>query len=127
MSAARDALPAIDRARAAWGEALPDWVLVLAERCDASSQAKVAKEIGYSGAVVSHVLKAAYTGDMAKVEKAVRGAFLAATVDCPVLGDIGGNECLGHQRRKFAMTNHIRVALYRACHGGCRHSQKGGE
>lgn len=126
MSTHREAVSAIERARAAWGDALPDWVRVLAEQCDASSQAKVAKRVGYSPATVSYVLKARYAGDMRAVEKAVRGAFMAATVDCPVLGALPSNTCLENQRRPFAATNHIRVQLYRACHGGCPHSKKAG-
>ncbi|WP_142850831.1 transcriptional regulator [Telmatospirillum sp. J64-1] len=127
MTSTRESVPAVQRARVAWGEALPQWVQVLAEHCDATSQARTAKRIGYSGAVVSHVLKNVYPGDIAKVELAVRGALMAATVNCPVLGDLPTNECLEHQRRKFAATNHVRVRLYRSCHGGCPHSQKGKE
>lgn len=126
MSAVRDTTTsAVDRAEAAWGGDLPDWVRVLAERCDATSQSKAAKAVGYSPATVSYVLKAKYTGDLAAVEKAVRGAFLNAVVECPVMGNLPAHECLENQRRPFAATNHIRVQLYRACRG-CFHA-KGGD
>ncbi len=41
----------------AWGDTLPDWVRALAEACEASSQNKVAQQLGYSGALVSNVLR----------------------------------------------------------------------
>lgn len=122
---------ALDRARAAWGDA-PDWIVTLAEACDRSSQRQVAEEIGYSAATISNVLKATYKGDLTAVEKAVRGALMRLTVDCPVLGEIPANQCLIEQRRPFAATNARRVALYRACRGlggqRCPHSRvhKGG-
>lgn len=125
MTAVREITSAVKRAEAAWGE-VPEWVRVLAEQCDKTSQTKVAKVVGYSAATVSYVIKAKYAGDMSKVEQAVRGAFMNAVVDCPVLGELPANECLENQRRPFAATNHIRVQLYRACHGGCAHSRKGG-
>jgi len=118
---------ALDRAMKGWPQGLPDWVRVLAENCDLSSQSKAAKRLGYSAATVSLVLAGTYSGDIAKVEMAVRGAYLAALVACPVLGDIPANDCLSHQRAPFAPTNHVRVALYRSCHGACAYaSAKGG-
>lgn len=114
--------------REGWGEKVPEWVQILAEECDRASQKRVAEAIGYSSAVVNQVLKHRYTGDLVAVEKAVRGAYLNATVACPVLGDLPLNLCLQHQRAKFADTNNSRVRLYQACHGGCPHAkQKGGE
>lgn len=125
MTARATVASAITRAEVAWGAEMPEWVRVLAERCDASSQSKAAKELGYSAATVSFVLNAKYPGDMAAVEKAVRGAFMAERIDCPVLGALPGHQCLENQRRPFAATNHIRVQLYRSCHGGCPHARKG--
>lgn len=111
---------------AAWGEAPPEWVALLAEECDRTSQKKVAEQIRYSTAVVNQVLKNRYTGDLTAVEKAVRGAYLNATVACPVLGDLQLNRCLQHQRQRFSATNAMRVRLYRSCNGGCPHARKGG-
>lgn len=113
--------------RAHWGDEAPDWVVRLAEECDRDSQSAVARRIGYSPAVVSHVLKARYPGDLAAVEKAVRGAFMAGTVDCPVLGPIAGNDCLQNQRRPFSAANAQRLRLFKACRSDCPHSRlKGG-
>jgi hypothetical protein len=121
-----NAISHIQKAAKAWKNACPDWILVLAEKCEASSQNKVAKEIGYSAAVVSTVLSATYKGDLITVEKAVRGAFMAETVYCPVLGEMASNACLEHQNRPFASSNSLRVRLYKACRSGCTYSRIGG-
>jgi hypothetical protein len=118
-------VPARSRAEAAWGADLPDWIGALAGACDATSQARVAATVGYSAAAISTVLRKCYPGDVGKVERAVRGALMNATVDCPVVGTLAHNECLAHQRAPFAATNVQRVALYRACRGGCPHSSIG--
>ncbi|SNS38690.1 hypothetical protein SAMN06265365_1602 [Tistlia consotensis] len=117
---------AIDRARSAWGEELPAWLLALARACDATSQARAAEAIGYSPAVVSTVLKGRYAGDLTRVEAAVRGAFMAEVVACPVLGEIPTQRCLAEQRKPFTPSNHERVRLYRACRSACPHSKIGG-
>lgn len=106
-----------------WGGKAPDWVHVLAEQRAASTQRAVAEQIGYSPAVVSCVLKGTYRGDLRAVEQAVRGAFLHATVDCPVIGELRAHRCLEIQRQPFAATNPQRVRLYRACRNGCPHSR----
>jgi hypothetical protein len=111
---------------AAWGKKPPEWVQILAEECDRTSQKKVAEQIRYSTAVVNQVLKNRYTGNLTDVEKAVRGAYLNATVACPVLGDLPLNNCLQHQRQRFSAANNQRVRLYRACHGGCPHARQKG-
>jgi hypothetical protein len=108
-----------DAARAAWGDDIPNWVLVLAEQCDASSQKAAAERIGYSPAVVNTVLKHTYKGDLTAVEQAVRGALLDATVLCPVAGELPAHVCLDYQRQPFRSTNAQRVKLYRACRSGC--------
>lgn len=109
-------MSAVDKARAAWGDPLPDWIKALAEACDATSQAKAAERIGYSPAVVSHVLRAAYPGDLTRVEGAVRGAFMAAEIDCPGQNrPIPTDECIGWQRRPYDGGNHLNVTMFRAC------------
>lgn len=117
---------ATNNMRASWGKQAPEWVVLLAEQCDRASQKKVAEAIRYSSAVVNQVLKNSYKGDLTAVEKAVRGAYLHATVGCPVLGDLELHSCLQHQRQKFSATNSMRVRLYRACNGGCPHARQKG-
>lgn len=113
------------RLPADWPDGPPDWIVALAEACDRTSQRQAAEAIGYSASAVSTVLRARYPGDVGRVESAVRGAFMAATVDCPVLGEIPTTRCLHEQVQPYAATNHVRVRLYRAC-PSCRHNRKGG-
>lgn len=114
---------ALDRARSAWGEDIPAWVEALARECDATNQARAAKRIGYSTAVVSHVLRGSYTGALSAVERAVKGALMAVTVDCPVVGTLGTDQCQQNQRAPFSSGNPLRIQLYRACRNGCAHSR----
>lgn len=110
-------MSAIDTARAAWGEDMPEWVAALATECGLSSQNKVAARLGRSAAVVSMVLRKKYSGDLAGVEELFNGAFRSATVDCPALGEVPANECR-HWRdraRTFAVGNPTRTRMYRAC------------
>jgi len=99
------------------------WIDALRAACArVGSQARVAAQIGYSPAVVNQVLKGVYKGDIARVQQAVEGALMGATVDCPVLGELPRNRCLENQDRPFAATNPIRVQLYRTCRESCPHS-----
>jgi len=102
-------------ARGAWGEAAPEWVIVLASACDASTQSAVAKKLGVSSAMINTALKNTYTGRMDKLEARVRGELLNEKVRCPVLGDITKRKCLDAQGRSYAATNAMRVELRRAC------------
>lgn len=109
---------ALQTARDAWGADLPDWIEKLAEACEASSQARVAAQIGRSGAVVSQVLRAKYKGSMISIEELVRGALMGDVVECPALGFLPMHECHDWRRkaRVFAGNNALRVQMYRACH-----------
>jgi hypothetical protein len=61
------------------------------------------------------VLKGTYKGDVSSVQRAVEGALMGMTVECPVIGDLPRNRCLEYQRQPFAATNPMRVQLSRAC------------
>jgi hypothetical protein len=111
------------KALAAWGEPLPDWIEALATACDRQSQNAVARRLGYSGAAVSLVLNHRYGRDLTAVEQAVRGALMATTVACPVVGELAADACNAHQRAPWAPHNPQRIAFYRACRDGCRHSR----
>ena len=104
-----------------------NWHERLREECARTSQARVAERIGYSPAVVNQVLNGGYKGDLRAVQKAVEGAFMGATVDCPVLGMIASDQCLREQKREYAATNPGRVRLWKACRGECPHSRVGKE
>lgn len=118
-------LTASEKAARAWGPEMPDWVRALAEACDKSSQAKVAKVIGNSSSVVNRVLSNSYPGNMNKVAEKVRGHYLSERVTCPALGDISRQRCVAEQDRKLSAQNPLRVRIYRACRSGCPNSRLG--
>ena len=105
----------------------PAWVAVLRAAAAGSSQARIGQRIGYSAAVVNQVLKGTYNGDLTAVEKAVRGALMNETVECPVagVGEIRKDQCLRFQRQPLRATNRANVALYRAC-PACPNNLRGG-
>ncbi len=105
----------------------PDWIAALAAECArVGSQAKVANDLGYSASTISLVLRGKYPGDTTAIEAVVRGRLLATTVDCPVVGELPTDQCTRHQQASWSPTNPQRIAFYRACRGGCRHSRVGG-
>ena len=108
---------------AAWGEDAPDWVITLAEQCNKTTQSAVAKALQYSPATISQVLSGSYRGDLDRLEEMVRGAYLAETVNCPVIGEIGRDVCLSWQKKPYAATSAHRVQMFRACRSGCLHSK----
>ena len=113
----------IDIAREHWGADLPDWVETLAREADRKNASSVANRLGYSGAVISGVLRNKYPGDIAAVEGKVRGVFLGAVVECPVLGEIGRHSCLAEQKMGNTGTSSLRTRLFHACRSGCPHSR----
>ncbi|MDO5648841.1 hypothetical protein [Paracoccus sp. (in: a-proteobacteria)] len=112
----------MDTARAAWGEALPDWVAELAQECSATSQNKVAARLDRSAALVSQVLRNKYAGDLDAVQARFNGVFRAQTTDCPELGLILTQQCQDWQQqaRRFVNVNAMRVRMFRACNA-CPH------
>jgi hypothetical protein len=112
MSAPRDQ---IAKAHAAWGEAIPAEVLILAEACKARTSRAVAQQLNYSDAVISHVLANKYPGDLPKVFAKIRGALMGEMVMCPILDAIGRDRCLTEQAKPFAATNSTRARLFHAC------------
>ena len=99
------------------------WLAALAAEAAQRGQGEAARLIGYRPSVVSQVLSGTYRGDVNAVRRAVEGAFLGATVECPVLGEIPAQRCGALQRQPFAATTPERVKLWRACRGGCPHSR----
>lgn len=110
-------------AREAYGDALPEWVEALAMEANRTTGAAAGRRIGYSGSVVTSVCKACYAGDIGAVEAKVRGALMGATLECPVLGEIGRDRCLDEQKKRHVATSAVRTALFHACRSGCQHSR----
>jgi len=121
-------LTALDNARAAWGEQLPDWIETLALECQATSQSKVAKALDVSPTAISQVLHGKYAGSTARMEERVRGVYLDGKVMCPALGELAVNECLKHRDRAktFEMASPTRVMMFRACNRCPRMTQPEG-
>lgn len=111
-------------ARHAWGKAAPEWVIVLAEVCDKTSQAAVARDLGVSGAQINQALRNTYAGRLDRLEQRVRGALMGECVQCPVLGEITRRRCIDEQGRPYAATNALRVELRRACKGCSNRNSK---
>ncbi len=103
-------------ARAAWGgEATPAWVLAIAEKAQEVGQKAAGGMVDYSGTTVSEVISNRYRGDLGRFEQMVRGALMGSTVVCPVLDEIGRDQCRREQTAPFRATNSTRAHLRRAC------------
>lgn len=105
-------------AKDGWGDDLPDWVKVLVQECDQSSQTKVAAKLSLSATVVSQTIRNVYPGSITTVEQIVRDTFMNAPVHCPALKtEISSAACLDHRRRAevWSHSNPFRVRMQRAC------------
>lgn len=108
------------RAQQRWSP-VPDWVAVLARKLDATvaaggSQGTVAKALDLkSASLISAVIGKTYQGRMDRIEAKVRGTYMSATVECPVLGVIGRDVCAHHQVQKFSASSPQSAQLHRAC------------
>ena len=114
----------VEKLTDAWGTYPEDWMLVLAQETDRRGSAReVAEIIGYSPSIISAVINGSYNGTYRHIEQAVRETLMRLSVECPVLGNISGEKCSGHQRVKtVTATNPQTVRLFRACRSGCPHS-----
>ena len=92
----------------------PSWLQALEAACKASSQTAVAKRLTVSNATVCAVLKGTYHADTTRIEARVRGALMAETVVCPLLGELPKDQCVEEQGMGFHLNPH-RAALYVAC------------
>ena len=90
---------------------------VLAQLRDASGSAYP------SATIIGLVLSGTYPSDPARLRALVEGLYCGATVDCPVLGTIGRDQCEYHQGRPFSTANPMQVAVWRACRDGCELSR----
>lgn len=105
-----------EHAMTAWGVDMPDWVSILAKACDATSQKKVGKIVGYNHGTINQVIHNKYPAPH-HVEQAVRAKLLGDTVTCPVEQVISLVRCRQHQEhsRHFRPTSELRIQLYHAC------------
>ncbi len=115
----------VDKVRRGWGDAAPAWVKAMGEECQTSSQARVAKQMGYSAATISLVLGCTYSGDLSGVEEAFKSAFEGALVTCPALGGITAQVCRDWRKRAqhFVPSSTRSGLMFRACNA-CARNQK---
>lgn len=117
-------MSAIETARKSWGETLPDWIQVLAEQCDKTSQNKMCQKIGWSAATISQVLNNIYPGTIENVEKTVRSTLMDSRHDCPIYGSILVRDCNNNQTQTFPNSgNPTKIRLFKACRN-CKFNQK---
>ncbi len=86
------------KAREAWGEDVPPWILVLAAQCDERSQKAVADKIGISGGQISRIINGKYNGNYSEAALAVRSHLSGETVSCPAIGEIPLSSCIRGRR-----------------------------
>ncbi len=98
-----------------WGRAMPRWIQVLAEACDASSQKRVADLLGISSAYVSRLLSNTYGADTAKAEQLVLANFTSDRVPCPFWRSSIPLSSCQRARRRQAPQGEIFMSLKRAC------------
>ncbi len=112
------ALSAMDKAIAAWGTNMPDWIKALAEACDETGLRKTAAKLHVSPAMASLAINRK-RADLSFIKYPVEKTLMITMVSCPVRGIMGRDECLREQAKPFSSVNPQRVQLYRACRDGC--------
>ncbi|MFQ5533446.1 MAG: hypothetical protein ACE5EM_01300 [Sphingomonadales bacterium] len=123
MSAVRP-IDHLQKARAAWSEALPDWIDALARAANEKGLRGASRATGVSKAAISQVLANKYGARLDRLERVVRLTLLPGEVDCPALATtIATPQCLAHQRRGTSSLNPIHVRLSRTC-PTCNHNER---
>lgn len=114
----------------------PDWLARLRQEVRGSTQEQVAMRLGTSPATLSQVLSGSYGAATTRIERRVRGLFMGAECECPVLRDVPTNICQEIQERKQdSFGNYIYMQAWFACRGmgpfsngrPCPHFNVGGQ
>jgi hypothetical protein len=115
-------MSALDTAKEAYGADLPDWIEALARECVRTSQGQTAKRLGYTGGMISTVLRNKYAASTQQIEERVRGELMKATIACPRIGEIGRQVCQKWRKRAGAEMhpNTLHIQMARACRN-CPH------
>lgn len=91
---------------------------LLRQKVAETSQAQVARQLGYAPTTISQVLSGSYAGNLDHVLLRVEEVYGNTTVSCPGLGEeIALGRCAEWRKKAkdFAATNPQRVRMYRAC------------
>lgn len=98
----------------AWGASPPEFIQVLAGLVlQVGSKHAAAEKIGVNRATVSTLLANKYPANTGRMEKAIMA--WASSANCPVLGEITGQQCQSERNKPFSSSNPTRIRLYRAC------------
>lgn len=110
----------------AWGDNPPEFIRVLARLVTQEGSNKAAAErIGVNRASVSTLLANKYPASTRRMEQAIM--TWASFVDCPVLGEITGEQCQKERNKPFIGSNPTRIRLYRACRSCPRNPEAMGD
>jgi len=99
------------------------WKEALKDACTKNSQAKIARQLGYSSATISLFLKGKYKGSEKNLQDAVEKHLLKITVICPILGEITKLDCGKYQQKPFSCASRQSVELFKACKN-CKQTSK---
>lgn len=98
-----------------------EWLGVLREATQRSSQAVVAMRLGIGATTISQVLSGNYKADTGRVERRARGELMGAVCDCPVMGQVSTRVCQDVQDRgrpkAGAIGNPQHAQAWHACRG----------
>jgi hypothetical protein len=90
---------------------------------EAGSQSAVAKNLGYSPAVISQALQGIYPGDTDKLAAKVVEIYGNEIVQCPLLGVISLGKCVNNQQLPFSSANPLAVEMWATC-PSCKNNKK---
>lgn len=99
----------------AWGADLPEWVRILADECDRTTQADVADRLSISGSYVNRIIHNRYGASYAEAKQSVLAIIGGREVECPAFGPIPLTSCLRNRRRKGPATNTLQRTFERHC------------
>lgn len=105
-----------EKAEAAWGTPLPDWIEKLATACDGKGLRKTAADLSVSPAIVSLAIRRG-RAKLDFIRSRVEHLLGISIIPCPVLGLISRKECRDNQQKPFSSINPIEVQLFRSCRG----------
>lgn len=90
------------------------WFTLLRQRVDESSQAAVARDLGFSKATICLVLKGTYAASTKHLAEAVLARY--GQIDCPHLKrPITPDECLGYATAPMSTSNPHALDHWAAC------------
>lgn len=105
----------LDRAVAAWGDTMPDWIRMLANAADRTNQRAVEIKLNRKGGYVSKILNRRYAGSYEEAETLVRVTFGSDQVECPIMGSIPLGSCVRNRRRRSPPVNQMHHLWARSC------------